>query len=99
MIRNGLIQVGLLAVIATSAVAQTGESGLAKCERPTAPLVPSGKHSDAAAMKDTSAELKIYFNGINAYILCLRDEYNRARAEAEQISAQWKDAQARFKTR
>ena len=88
-----------LTLLASTAAAQSVESGLAKCQRPAAPFVPSGGYSNAEAMKEANDELKVYFGGVNDYIICLRDEYNRARAEAEQIQLQWKDAQERFKSR
>lgn len=94
-----LIYALLLTLLASTAAAQSVESGLAKCQRPTAPFVPSGGHASAEAMQEANDELKVYFNGINDYIRCLSSEYTRARAEAEQIQLQWKDAQERFKSR
>ncbi len=88
-----------LMLFATTAAAQSVEPGLAKCKRPEAPFVPTGGYTSVEAMKDATGEVRAYFNGVNAYIVCLRDEYNRARAEAEQIEAQWKDAQERFRSR
>ena len=91
--------VPLLTLFATAAAAQTGETGLAKCERPAAPFVPSGGYANAQAMQEAGVELKAYFDGINAYLRCVRGEYNRARAEAEQIQLQWRDARDRFQSR
>ena len=85
--------------VATAAAAQTGETGLAKCERPAAPFVPSGGYANAQAMQEAGVELKAYFDGINAYLRCGRGEYTRARAEAEQIQLQWQDARDRFQSR
>ena len=99
MMSRRLLHALPLCLLASTTAAQSVESGLAKCQRPTAPFVPNGGYASAEAMKEASGELRGYFDGINDYILCLRDEYNRARAEAEQIQAQWKYAQERFRTR
>ena len=99
MMSKRLLHALPLVLLAHAAAAQTSETGPADCRRPAAPFVPSGSHDSIKTMKDATADLRTYFGDMNTYILCLRNEYNRARAEAEQIQAQWKDAQARFKAR